>query len=269
MGALAQAYFAGFTVHWGAITGKAALDRAYATAQRALALDPTSPYAARALSLVYLFTHRRDDAVLVLEEAVKSNPSNDALLFRLGDTYTYAGQPERGVALLRQVYQLNPRYTGSGHAFIGRGLLLLGRREDAIAELKTCALRAPAFRVCHEVAAVAYAELGRLDEARAEAAEAHRLDPEFTLASAPEVLPFKNPQGGSQASIDRSSSIPRSSAKRANSAIEASTMRTARETTQVRRRNRASQCRWREWSRSMPCVSSLPTNSRPCGISSA
>jgi type I restriction enzyme M protein len=74
---------------------------------------------------------------------------------------------------------------------------------------------------------------------------------------------------GSQARIDRSSSIPRSSAKRAKGAIEASTMRFALETTQVRRRNRASQCRWREWSRSIPCVSSLPTNSRPCGISSA
>ena len=33
-------------------------------------------------------------------------------------------------------------------------------------------------------------------------------------------------------------------------------MRLALETTQVRRRNRASQCRWREWSRSMPWVSS-------------
>ena len=52
----------------------------------------------------------------------------------------------------------------------------------------------PAYRVCHEVAAVAYAEMGRLDEARAEAMEAHRLDPDFTLASAAEVLPFKNPQ---------------------------------------------------------------------------
>src|SRR3954465_5774253 len=57
---------------------------------------------------------------------------------------------------------------------------------------------------------------------------------------------------GSQASIDRSSAIPRSSAKRAKSAIEASTMRTALETTQVRRRNRASQCRWRGWARSLP-----------------
>jgi transposase len=74
---------------------------------------------------------------------------------------------------------------------------------------------------------------------------------------------------GYQASIDKSSSIPQASAKRAKSAIEASTMRSALETTQVRRRNRASQCRWREWSRSMPWVSSLPTNSRPCGISSA
>ena len=46
--------------------------------------------------------------------------------------------------------------------------------------------------------------------------------------------------------------------KRAKSAIEASTMRLALETTIERRRNRASQWRWRAWSRSIPCVSSLP-----------
>ena len=40
--------------------------------------------------------------------------------------------------------------------------------------------------------------------------------------------------------------------------MEASTMRTALETTIERRRKRASQCRWRAWSRSMPWVSSLP-----------
>ena len=36
-------------------------------------------------------------------------------------------------------------------------------------------------------------------------------------------------------------------------------MRSALETTHVRRRNRASQCRCRAWSRSIPWVSSLPT----------
>jgi tetratricopeptide (TPR) repeat protein len=86
------------------------------------------------LASIYLFTHRIDEAVAVLEQLLKSNPGNGAVLMRLGDTYTYAGQPERGIALLRQVYQLDPRYSGIGHAFIGRGLLLLNRHEEAIAE---------------------------------------------------------------------------------------------------------------------------------------
>ena len=43
--------------------------------------------------------------------------------------------------------------------------------------IDTCILRVPVFRPCREVAAVAYAELGQLDEAGVEATEAHRLDP--------------------------------------------------------------------------------------------
>jgi adenylate cyclase len=160
MGALAQIYADGFALHRGSLQGQAAIDLASAIAQRAFALDPTSVYAARALSGIYLFTHRVDDAVAILEQLLKSNPGNISVLVRLGDVYTYAGQPERGIGLLRQVNQLDPRYSGIGHAFIGRGLLLLNRREEAIAELKTCILLAPGFRPCHEIAAVAYAEMG-------------------------------------------------------------------------------------------------------------
>src|SRR4051794_7903068 len=46
-------------------------------------------------------------------------------------------------------------------------------------------------------------------------------------------------------------------AKRANRAMLTSTIRLAFETTMERRRNRASQCRWRALSRSMPCVSAF------------
>jgi adenylate cyclase len=194
MGVLAQVYVADFALHRGSLRGRAAIDLAEDTAKHAFALDSTSPYAARALSSIYMFTHRIEDAVAVLEPLLKSNCDNNALLQPLGDLYTYAGQPERGIALLRQAYGLDQRSRAQGHAFIGRGLLLLNRREEAIAELKTCARGAPTFRVCHEVAAVAYAEMGRLDDARAEAMEARRLDPEFTLATAPEVLPFKDPK---------------------------------------------------------------------------
>ena len=194
MGALANAYLEGFTLHRGPQRGKAALQLSSEVAQRAYALDPTSVYAARTLAQIYLFTRHVDEAVAVLEPLLKLNPGNGSVLMRLGDVYTYAGQPERGIVMMRQVYQLDPHYSGAGHAFIGRGLVLLNRPEEAIAELKTCILRVPVFRVCHEVAAVAYSELGRLDEARAEAKEAHHLDPDFTLATAPEVLPFKHPK---------------------------------------------------------------------------
>src|SRR3954452_316301 len=54
-------------------------------------------------------------------------------------------------------------------------------------------------------------------------------------------------------------------AKRANRAILTSTMRLVFETTMERRRNRASQCRWRALSRSMPCVSSVPVIEVPTG----
>ena len=40
-------------------------------------------------------------------------------------------------------------------------------------------------------------------------------------------------------------------------------MRLALETTQVRRRNRASQCRWREWSRPLDAVGLLLADEQP------
>jgi adenylate cyclase len=193
MGQLAQVYLTGFTLHWGPVRGKAAIDRATEMAQRALALDPASLFAGRALAQIYLFNHRTDEAIAILQPLLKASPGSDVLLSRLGDIYTYAGQPERGVALVRQALQLNPRSAASLHAYIARGLLLLNDRDEAVAEVVTCIRLAPSFRLCEEVAAVIYAELGRLDEAHAAASAAYRIDPDFTLASAPEVLPFKNP----------------------------------------------------------------------------
>jgi tetratricopeptide (TPR) repeat protein len=111
-----------------------------------------------------------------LEPLLKANPSSDVLLNRLGDTYTYTGQPERGIELLRRGLQLNPRSATYPHAFIARGLLLLNRYDEVVTEINTCIELAPGFRPCQEIAAVIYAELGRHDEAHVAAMEAHRLD---------------------------------------------------------------------------------------------
>jgi adenylate cyclase len=191
-GQLSTVYLMGYVLRRGPLLGQPALDRATELAQRAVALDPTSIWAGRALAQVYLFARRVDEAVAILEALLKDNPGNDTLLQQLGDTYTYDAQPERGIGLLRQALQLNPRSATYPHAFVARGLLLLNRHEEAINEIRVCIERAAAFRPCQEVAAVVYAEAGHLDEAHAAATEAHRLDPGFTLASAPDALPFKD-----------------------------------------------------------------------------
>jgi adenylate cyclase len=55
-----------------------------------------------------------------------------------------------------------------------------------------CAGRAPDLRGGHLWLAAAYAQLGRVDQARGEAAEVLRIDPKWTIAgSAARLFPFK------------------------------------------------------------------------------
>jgi adenylate cyclase len=51
----------------------------------------------------------------------------------------------------------------------------------------------PNFAPAHLMLANCYAQLGRLEEARAEAAEVMRLLPNYSLEAAKQSLPFKDP----------------------------------------------------------------------------
>ena len=69
---------------------------------------------------------------------------------------------------------------------------MLRNYDKAEEELRLCYAHAAAFRACYEVAAVVYAETGQIDKAREAVGTLRRLDPAFTLATAPPRLPFKN-----------------------------------------------------------------------------
>ena len=69
----------------------------------------------------------------------------------------------------------------------------LQRYDEAIAAFREAIRRAPDFLPAHHNLAATYAEAGRDQEARAEAAEALRLNPEFSVDRLRERLPFKNP----------------------------------------------------------------------------
>jgi adenylate cyclase len=68
-----------------------------------------------------------------------------------------------------------------------------GRYEEALAPLKKVLTLNPNFAPAHINLAICYAELDRLEEARAEAAEVQRLVPNFPLEAFRSFLPYKDP----------------------------------------------------------------------------
>jgi adenylate cyclase len=70
---------------------------------------------------------------------------------------------------------------------------LAGRYEQAVVAAQNLLARIPNYAPGHLQLANCYAKLGRLDEARAEAAEVMRLMPNYSLKAASQNLPFKDP----------------------------------------------------------------------------
>jgi adenylate cyclase len=193
LGGLAHVYFKEFYLHRGTLRGDAALDRVFDTGQRSLAIDPSSADAYYAIATTYLFRHQFNEAIETLRRIIARTADDADLQARLGEVYAFAGDAAKSAETLQRVMRLNPYYPPSVLAFVGRAHLLLGRPDDAAFEAETCASRAPDYRPCFEIAAVAYAEKGMAEKAASAIAQLRRADAEFTLATAPAVMPFQQP----------------------------------------------------------------------------
>ena len=70
---------------------------------------------------------------------------------------------------------------------------MVGRYEEAVATFKKVLNLNPDFWAAHAQLTICYSELGREDEARAEAAELLRVSPNFSLEVMRQRLPIKDP----------------------------------------------------------------------------
>jgi len=194
IGSLALVYFKEFYLHRGTVRGDAALARVFDTGQRSLAIDPASAGAYYAIATTYLFRHQFGEAIEMLRKIIARTADDADLQARLGEVYAFAGDPAKAVETLQRIMRLNPYYPPGVLAYLGRAQLMLGRLDDAAFAAETCASRAPEYRPCFEVAAIAYAEKGMGDKASAAVARLRQIDPEFTLATAASVMPFERPE---------------------------------------------------------------------------
>jgi adenylate cyclase len=175
-----------------------ALDRAFAAAQRSVALDDSSPYGHLVLGNVYQARKQLDRALSEARKSVALGPTCSVCLSGLADRLACAGHPTQALDLLKKAVRLDPSY-GAGTRYqyefdlavqyqfqLGVVNSSLGNRAEAIDELKQVVVHLPAdylvSKWAHATLALLYAETDRQQEARTEASKWLELIKPVTIA---------------------------------------------------------------------------------------
>jgi Flp pilus assembly protein TadD len=155
----------------------AALDQALAAAQRAMELDPSDVMALSAYSAVQFYRSEFAEAEAVQRRAVALNPNNPEPLAQLGWRVAFAGDWDRGIALVRQAAQRSMAERGWYYLWLGIDDYRRGDYRSALANLDR--LGGPFFFIQPALVAMCQAQLGNREGARKALQEAVAVDPTF------------------------------------------------------------------------------------------
>lgn len=175
-------YWTEVLFHWSE-NPAADLNRATELAQHALALDDSDGTALALQCEIDWMQRRYDEAVTEGQRTVALNPNFAIGYQALTDALLTSGRPEEGIGTIEKAIRLDPAGEAFYAFFIGAGYVQMGRYQEAIPFLKKNAAAYPHEPWVHQNLVIAYEELGRDQEARAEAAEIMRISPRFALTS--------------------------------------------------------------------------------------
>jgi adenylate cyclase len=157
------------------------LERATEMAQKALTLDDSNGMALSQLCEIYWMQRQFDRSVAEGERCVALNPGFPICYQAQADALMSSRRPEEALKAIEKAIRLDPGGGDFYAYFIGAAYVQMGRYEEAVSFLKRNAAAFPNEPWVHENLLVAYIELGRNEEARAEAAAILRIDPHFLL----------------------------------------------------------------------------------------
>jgi len=183
----AQAYALLGACYWSSVlfrwseNPEADMDRATELAQKALTLDDSNGMALSQLVEIDWMHRQFDRAVADGEREVAINPNYAIGYQALTDALLTSGRPEEAIKTVEKAIRLDPAGGDFYAYFIGAAYVQMGRYEEAIPFLKRQLAAYPDELWALVNLVVADVELGRNEEARSEAAEIMRINPQFTL----------------------------------------------------------------------------------------
>ncbi|MHA1164699.1 MAG: tetratricopeptide repeat protein, partial [Alphaproteobacteria bacterium] len=167
------------------------LAKAFEFAKTALRLDESIPQVHFALTSVYRSMQEFDKSIAAAKRSVELDPNYADGYAQLAQTLVHAGLADEGIKAISRAMRLNPRHPFFYVWILGHAHFIARRYDSAITVSKRVLDSNPDFPGARRTLAAAYAHQDRLDEAAWEIEEILTRDPEFTLAKARRVTPYK------------------------------------------------------------------------------
>ena len=188
--ALAHAYFAlALLVEHRYVNAPDAIkDRALEAGLRAVQLDPGEGRCHQFLSQTYLYRSEFDLGLVHSERSIALNPNDANGIALMAIALAAVGRSEEAIGLTKQAMRSNPFHPNWYWSPLALASYATHRYEDALEANRRLASRTAYWPLAR--AAACLAQMGRLDEARAQSLEVLRLKPDFHLSS--EKLYYKN-----------------------------------------------------------------------------
>jgi len=173
---------------WSADEAKS-LETAMTLAKKAVAMDAGNARAQAALGFAYLYEKQPTLALAAYERALALNPNDADIMVEYADALTYNGRPNEAVELIGRAMRFNPYFPDWYLWYLADAYYTQGRFEDAIATVNRMQDATEGRRIL----AASYAQLGRLDEARQQAALVLKAHPDFTIEEWASKIPYQDP----------------------------------------------------------------------------
>jgi adenylate cyclase len=168
------------------------LQRALELGKKAIALDDSNSFVHACLTFPYMYLREFDKAISEAERAISLSPNSASAYWALGTALSLSGRPQEAIPMLQKSLRLSPIPVHSQVlGILASAYSWLGQYEEAIATYKkVLQFYGPDHLLAHIGLAVTYAIMDRENEARAEAAEALRIDPKFSWERWVKGLPY-------------------------------------------------------------------------------
>jgi adenylate cyclase len=173
---------------------KRSLQTAEELVQKAISLSGVNADAHAFLGRIYLTKRQYDEAIAEGRRAVEMAPNSSFVHAALAYSLKNAAMPEEAITLYKKAIRLSPISDSWYFSDLGHCYGMLDRYEEAIPAFKKAISISPESPYYHAYLAASYVLTGREKEARAEIAEAMRIDPKFSSESCRIGELYKNPE---------------------------------------------------------------------------